>query len=371
MGYKFVDEVKVLARSGNGGQGCISFRREKYVPKGGPDGGDGGKGGDVVILADSQLGTLLDYRFRPRHLAGNGRPGEGNQCSGADGADVVLRVPVGTSIYNRETDELLIDLTEPNQKFVAARGGRGGKGNAHFKNSRRQTPRFSQPGEPGEEFELRLELKLLADVGLVGMPSVGKSSLIARISAAKPKIADYPFTTLTPNLGVVQFGDMQHYVVADVPGLIVGASDGAGLGSRFLRHVERVRKIVHLVTVCPEEPGRDPIEDFEAIEAEIAAHDASLRDVERVIVLNKIDLPECKEMASELEAYAKEKGLPFYALSSVTGEGLNEFLNFLGHAVSKAVEAQLQTQSVELPEDELVESIVPPDLPSLFDNEGT
>ena len=366
MGYKFVDEVKVLVRSGNGGQGCVSFRREKYVPKGGPDGGDGGKGGDVIIQTDPQLGTLLDYRFRPRHLAGNGLPGEGNQSSGANGADVCLGVPVGTSIYHRETNELLVDLTQPHQVFMVVRGGRGGKGNTHFKNSRRQTPRFAQPGEPGEEIELRLELKLLADVGLVGMPSVGKSSLIARISAAKPKIAEYPFTTLVPNLGVVQFGEMQHYVVADVPGLIVGASEGAGLGNRFLRHVERVRQIVHLITVCPEEPGRSPIADFEAIEREIAAHDGELLDVSRILVLNKIDLAECKDVSSEVESYAQEKGLPFFAISSATGEGLPEFLNFLGHAVSQAVEAEIKAEAIASVVVEAPDTL-PPELPSLND----
>ena len=219
MRYKFVDEVKVLVRSGNGGQGCVSFRREKYVPKGGPDGGDGGKGGDVIIQTDPQLGTLLDYRFRPRHLAGNGRPGEGNQSSGANGDDVCLGVPVGTSIYHRETNELLVDLTQPHQEFVAARGGRGGKGNTHFKNSRRQTPRFAQPGEPGEEIELRLELKLLADVGLIGMPNAGKSSLLRSVSSARPKVANYPFTTLEPNLGTVTFKN-QEFVMVDIPGLI-------------------------------------------------------------------------------------------------------------------------------------------------------
>ena len=363
MGYKFVDEVKVLVRSGNGGAGCVSFRREKYVPKGGPAGGDGGKGGDVGIEADRPLGTLLDYRFRPRHLAGNGRPGEGKQSSGPHGEDSCLRVPVGTVIYNLQTNELIADLSQPGDRVVVAKGGRGGKGNTHFKTARRQSPRFAQPGEPGEEFELRLELKLLADVGLVGMPSVGKSSLVARISAAKPKIAEYPFTTLAPNLGVVQFGEMQHYVVADVPGLVVGASEGLGLGTRFLRHVERVRQIAHLITVCPDEPGRDPIKDYEAIENEIECHDASLMSVPRVLVLNKVDLVECREQVEVVEAYAADKGLKLFAISTVTGEGIPELVKHLGYVVFEALQAELKALE-EVPEETL---LTPPSLAEVME----
>jgi GTP-binding protein len=334
--YKFIDEATVLTRSGNGGSGCVSFRREKHVPLGGPDGGNGGRGADVIIYPDTQIATLLDYKFQPRHFAPNGRPGEGNQCSGRDGEPMILRVPVGTVVYNEETGDELGDLCEPDIPFVVARGGRGGKGNAHFKTSTRQAPKFSQPGEPGEERTLRLELKLIADVGLVGMPSVGKSSLIARMSSAKPKIADYPFTTLAPNLGVVKFGITEHYVVADVPGLIVGAADGAGLGTRFLRHVERVRRIAHLVTVCPEEPERDPIEDFEAIENELKLHDEGLSQVEKVLVLNRMDLPDVQEEVQRIREYAKEKGLPFFAISAVTGEGIQDLINYLGEVINKA-----------------------------------
>ena len=362
MAYKFVDEVKVLVRSGNGGPGCVSFRREKFVAKGGPDGGDGGKGGDVVIEADRQLGTLLDYRFRPRHLAGNGRPGEGQQASGKNGDDSALRVPVGTVIYDRETNEPLADLSVHGTRLVVCKGGRGGKGNTHFKTARRQSPRFAQPGEPGEERELRLELKLLADIGLIGMPSVGKSSLIARISAAKPAIADYPFTTLTPNLGVVQFGEMQHFVVADVPGLIVGASEGAGLGSRFLRHVERVRQIVHLVAFCPEEPGRDPIADYQAIEEEIASHDQALMSVPRVMVLNKNDLVESQEEVERVAAFAADAGIQFFSISTFTGDGIPELVNHLGYCVSLArAELEDMADSTEDPGVDLA----PPELPSL------
>lgn len=364
MGYKFVDEVKVLVRSGNGGPGCVSFRREKYVAKGGPDGGDGGKGGDVVIEVDRQLGTLLDYRFRPRHLAGNGRPGEGKQSSGKHGADSVLGVPAGTIIYNRETNEVIADLARAGQRVVVCKGGRGGKGNTHFKTARRQSPRFAQPGEPGEEAELRLELKLLADVGLIGMPSVGKSSLIARISAAKPDIAEYPFTTLTPNLGVVQFGEMQHYVVADVPGLIVGASEGAGLGSRFLRHVERVRQIVHLVSVCPDEPGRDPVKDYEAIEAEIECHDQSLMSVPRVLVLNKIDLVESREEVERVAEFASRSGIEFFSISTITGEGIPELVKHLGRVVSLAVQAELKAEDAVEAEALAAERALP-ELPAL------
>ncbi|MEC9466335.1 MAG: GTPase ObgE [Myxococcota bacterium] len=359
MSYSFVDEATILVRSGNGGQGCVSFRREKHVEFGGPDGGNGGRGGDVVLRVDDQLATLLDYRYRRKHFASNGAPGEGNQCSGKDGEAALLKLPVGTVVYNAETDEQLVDLCSAGQEFTVARGGRGGKGNAHFKSSTRQAPRYSQPGEPGAELSLRFELKLLADVGLVGMPSVGKSSLIARISAARPKIADYPFTTLSPNLGVVKFGITDHFVVADVPGLITGAHQGAGLGAQFLRHVERVRRIAHLVTVCPEEPGRDPIEDFEAIERELILHDENLKDVERVMVLNRMDLPDVQDAEERVAAYAKEHGMPFFAVSAVTGHGIEPLINHLGHVISneradqaKASEEKAKQPSLEqLPPD--------------------
>jgi len=332
--YTFVDEVTVLVRSGKGGAGCVSFRREKCAPMGGPDGGDGGRGGDLIIRADESLGTLLDYKFKPRHFAKNGLPGSGGNCAGADAADVVMRVPVGTVIFNNDTGELLKDLNSAGAELIAAKGGRGGKGNTHFKSSTRQAPRFAQPGEPGAELSLRLELKLLADVGLVGYPNVGKSSLIARISAARPKIADYPFTTLVPNLGVVQFGDDAHFVVADVPGLMVGAHKGAGLGSRFLRHIERVRRIVHMVTVVPEVEDRDPIADFEAIENEMRLHDQKLAKTPRVLVLNRIDLPDVAEHTARVRKYARSKKLHFFAISAATGEGVQALVNHLGEVIS-------------------------------------
>ncbi len=333
MRYNFVDEVTIQVRSGDGGPGCVSFRREKNVPFGGPDGGEGGDGGDVLVRADPQLFTLLDYKFKPRHAARNGRPGEGRQKAGRSAEPVVLRVPVGTVVYRRDTGEQLADLSAADAEVVIARGGRGGKGNSWFKSSTNQAPRHAQPGEPGTELELRLELKLLADCGLVGFPNVGKSSLIARISAARPRVADYPFTTLVPNLGVVQLGEFQSFVVADVPGLVVGAHAGAGLGVRFLRHIERVRRVVHLVTVEPDIPDRDPIADFEAIEEEMRLHDEKLAAVPRVLVLNRIDLDFVAARSEEVGAYAAAHGLPFFPVSAVTGAGVGALVAHLGEAV--------------------------------------
>lgn len=332
---KFIDECVVLARSGAGGAGAVSFRREKFVEFGGPDGGDGGKGGDVVLVSEPNINTLLDYKFSPRHLAGNGLPGEGRNKSGKGGDDAILPVPVGTVVYDHQTGELLCDLDRPNRRFLLCRGGRGGKGNAHFKSSTRQAPRYSQPGEENEEKRIRLELKLLADVGLVGFPNVGKSSLISRVSAARPKVADYPFTTLEPKLGVVQFGLHEHYVVADVPGLIVGASSGAGLGTRFLRHVERVRRIVHMVTVEPDFEDRDPIADFQAIENEIALHSETLKHVPRVLVLNRSDLGFVTDAEARVREFAASEGLPFFMVSAATGNGLQDLVNFLGQQVAQ------------------------------------
>ncbi len=346
MKHKFIDEVRVYVRSGNGGPGCVSFRREKFVPKGGPDGGDGGRGGDVVIRADGQKHTLLDFKYRPRHLARNGGGGEGRQRTGADGRQAIMLVPVGTIVSDLDTGERLADLANDGDEIIPCIGGRGGKGNEHFKNARQQAPRYAQPGEEGIERNLRLELKLLADVGLVGMPSVGKSSLIARISAARPKIADYPFTTLAPNLGVVRAGGDCDFVVADVPGLIVGAHQGAGLGTRFLRHIERVKFIAHLVTVemqleSTEEDDsdaitRDPIDDFEAIENEMLQHNADLAAVPRVLLLNRIDLPFVATHKERVQAFAKAKAIPFFAISAITGEGVDAFLNYLAERFQHA-----------------------------------
>lgn len=342
MGYRFVDEATIRVRSGHGGAGAVSFRREKFVPKGGPDGGDGGAGGDVVVRADPQLSTLLDYKHAPRQFAANGQPGAGAQRDGKSGAEKVVRVPPGTAVLRADTGELLADLVTPGAQVVVARGGRGGKGNVHFKGPVRQTPRFAQPGEPGEELEIRLEVKLLADVGLIGFPNVGKSSLIARISAARPKIADYPFTTLQPNLGVVRVGAAQDLVVADVPGLIPGAHTGSGLGTRFLKHVERVSHLVHMVIALPEEAGetgRDPIADFEAIESELHAHNPELGRKPRVLVLNQMDLDWVAQQEPRVRAYAESHGLPFFAMSTATGAGVQALVNALGEAIAKNQES--------------------------------
>lgn len=335
MRYTFVDEVTIQVRSGDGGKGCVAFRREKFVPYGGPSGGDGGRGGDVIVIADPQLATLLDYRFAPRQFAEHGLPGEGSQCTGRDGVPRILRVPVGTTLYNAETSTVLADLDVADARYVVAQGGRGGKGNEFFKTSIRQAPNYAQPGEPGVGLALRLELKLLADVGLVGLPNVGKSSLIARMSAARPKIANYPFTTLVPNLGVVRFGEHEHYVVADVPGLIPGAHTGSGLGVRFLRHVERVSIIVHLVTSDAGPSERDPIADFLAIEEEMQLYDRNLAATPRVLVLNQVDLPEVAGHTARLQAFAAERGLPFFALSAASGAGVAELTRFLGMTLAR------------------------------------
>ena len=336
MRYPFVDEVCITVRSGDGGKGCVSFRREKCVELGGPNGGCGGRGGDVVAAVDPQLATLLDYRFIPRQFAGHGGQGMGSQCTGRDGAVRLLRVPPGTIISHAETGEILCDLKEAGQRFVLAVGGRGGKGNEHFKTSVRQAPQFAQPGEPGLQMQVRLELKMLADVGLVGMPNVGKSSLIARLSAARPKVANYPFTTLVPNLGVVQFGQSQHFVVADVPGLVVGAHTGTGLGTRFLRHVERVRLLVHMLSINPAEQQPDPLADFHAIEREMVLHNSALQALPRCVVVNQVDRPEVRAAWPAVAAFCRLAHLPHFAISAATGEGTQALVNHLGEAVTRA-----------------------------------
>jgi GTP-binding protein len=357
----FIDEVVIHVRSGHGGAGAVSFRREKYVPFGGPDGGNGGKGGDVIIRADVQLGTLLDYKFQKKHHAKDGERGQGRQMSGADGEDSILKVPVGTMVFNADTQELIADMSESGAEVILAKGGRGGKGNEHFRRSTLQAPQYAQPGEEGAELNVRLELKLLADVGLVGFPNVGKSSFITKVSAAKPKIADYPFTTLQPHLGVVSFGPEQSFVLADVPGLIVGAHTGQGLGTRFLRHIERVRRIAHLVTVEPDNEERDPIKDFEAIEAEMRLHNEQLAKVPRVLVLNRIDLPFVAEKQKELEKYAKKKKLPFFAVSAATGAGVAELVKWLGHEVLSERAAGMAPLGLRIDSDEPIAGQEEPD----------
>jgi len=319
---QFIDEARILVKAGDGGNGCLAFRREKYVPRGGPSGGDGGRGGDVVLVASSQQNTLLQFRFNPEHRAGRGRHGEGSNCTGADGNSLEISVPVGTVVYDDSTGERLVDFTEPGQRFVAARGGRGGRGNARFVSSSHQAPTEHEPGRPGEEKRLRLELKLLADVGLVGFPNAGKSTLISRISAARPKIADYPFTTLEPNLGVVQLENFRSFVVADIPGLIEGAHTGHGLGIQFLRHIERTRLLAHLVDVS-EASGRNPVDDFETVMQELASYGDELASKPMIVVATKMDAAQDPDRVASLRTIAKERGLAFFEISSVTGQGID------------------------------------------------
>ena len=333
----FIDEAKIKVKAGDGGNGCMAFRREKFVPRGGPSGGDGGKGGDVVMESSERHNTLVHFRFNPEHKAERGKHGEGSNKTGRDGGDVVLKVPVGTIVYDDETGEKAFEFTAADQKFVIARGGRGGRGNARFATSVHQAPREHEAGRPGEERTYRLELKLLADVGLVGYPNVGKSTLISRISSARPKIADYPFTTLEPNLGVVAVGDARDevsFVVADIPGLIEGAHTGAGLGTQFLRHIERTRLLVHLVDVS-DASGRDDVtKDVEVIMGELASFGAHLEDKPMIMVASKIDVAN-KDKLAALKKYAKKKKLKLYEISAVTGKGIDE----LKYGIAEEVQA--------------------------------
>ena len=321
----FIDETRIRVKAGDGGNGCMAFRREKFVPKGGPSGGDGGRGGDVVLESSQRHNTLIHFRYNPEHKAERGRHGEGSNCSGRDGGDVVLKVPVGTSVWNNETGDLIHDFRATDERVVVAHGGRGGRGNQHFATPTHQAPREHEMGSQGEELELRLELKLLADVGLVGYPNVGKSTLISRISAARPKVADYPFTTLEPNLGVVTVGEAPHeesYVVADIPGLIEGAHLGAGLGVQFLRHIERTGVMVHLIDVSDGSGREDPIEDFKIISDELRAFGHGLPDKPVLVVAAKKDVAN-PEKLKRVQAMAKRRKLPFFALSAVTGQGVD------------------------------------------------
>ena len=319
---KFVDEALITVEAGNGGAGCLSFRREKYIPKGGPDGGDGGRGGSVILVADENLNTLIDYRFQPRYRADNGRPGEGRNKTGAGGRDLVLKVPVGTTVYNDETNTLIGEVVADADLMTVAEGGRGGLGNTRFKSSTNRAPRRTTPGTPGETYGLRLELRLLADVGLVGLPNAGKSTLISQLSAAKPKIADYPFTTLTPQLGVVSLAPHRNFVIADVPGLISGAAGGAGLGTRFLKHLTRTRILLHLVDVAPVD-DKDPVEVVETITGELEQFSPSLAARERWLVLNKVDLVDANEREGFITALKDALNWPHsvHVISGVTGEG--------------------------------------------------
>ncbi len=336
----FVDEAKIYVKAGDGGNGCVAFRREKYVPRGGPSGGDGGAGASIVLEASQHENTLLRYRYNREFRADRGRHGEGSNCTGHSGSEMVLSVPSGTVVIDDDTGERLADLTVSGQRFVAARGGRGGRGNQHFAKPWHQAPRESEEGFPGEERHLRLELKLLADIGLVGFPNAGKSTLISRISAAHPKIADYPFTTLEPHLGVVSAdgsvgkGVGRTFVVADLPGLIEGAHEGAGLGTRFLKHIERTRLIAHLVDTS-DASERDPIRDFEIICGELAAFSPDLAAKPMIVVATKLDATVDRTRLDRLAAFCAERKLEFHAISSATGEGIKELVRAMANALER------------------------------------
>jgi len=325
---KFVDYVKIYVKAGDGGRGCVSFRREKYVPKGGPDGGDGGKGGDVIIRASSELHTLLDHRYQKTYKAKRGEHGKGSNMKGKDGEDLIIQVPIGTVVKDADSEEILADLDEDGKDLIVARGGKGGLGNAHFATPINQTPRYAQPGQKGEEKWIILELKLLADVGLIGLPNAGKSTLISIISSARPKIADYPFTTLTPVLGVVKYKDYQSFVVADIPGLIEGAHKGAGLGHQFLRHVERTSILLHLVDVS-DYLQSDPVGDFEKIQKELELYNPELINKPFAVVGTKIDIAYEGKRLKRLKDYCKGKGIDFFPISAVKKEGIDKILEYL------------------------------------------
>jgi len=331
---KFVDEVRIRVQAGRGGNGCVSFRREKYVPRGGPDGGDGGKGGDVCLQASERKHTLLDFRYHHLFKAASGKHGSGQNRHGRGGEDLVLEVPPGTIVKDIETGEILADLVRLGQRWVAAKGGAGGKGNTRFASSTKQVPREAEDGQEGEERELLLELKLFADVGLVGFPNAGKSTFIASISAARPKIADYPFTTLVPNLGVVQYGDAQPFVVADIPGLIEGAHQGAGLGTRFLRHIERTHILVHVIDVT-QVPLDDPLEPYRQIEHELSSYSEDLCEKVRIIALNKVDLIEDPQRLEAITEPYRQTGHPVFSISALRRQGLQELVRFLVHLISQ------------------------------------
>jgi GTP-binding protein len=340
----FIDEAKIRVKAGDGGNGCLAFRREKFVPRGGPSGGDGGKGGDIIMESSERHNTLVHFRFNPEYKAQRGRHGEGSNRTGREGTDIILKVPVGTILYDADTGQKIHDFSRPDERIVVAQGGRGGRGNARFATSTHQAPREHEDGRPGEDRVFRLELKLLADVGLVGYPNVGKSTLISRISAARPKIADYPFTTLQPNLGVVAVGqppEERSFVVADIPGLIEGAYSGAGLGMQFLRHIERTRLLVHLVDVSDASGRPDPVKDVEVIRGELESFGAGLAEKPMIIAASKIDVAN-KDKLANLKRYCKKQGLELFAISAVTGKGIDELKYAIAETLEE-VKAKLQS----------------------------
>ena len=348
---KFIDEAKIYVKAGDGGNGAATFRREKYIPMGGPNGGDGGRGGSIYVIADRNINTLVDYRYTRKFIGKRGENGGGADQYGAGGDDIVLRMPVGTVIYDLNTEQVIADLAAHGQKVRIARGGRGGLGNLHFKSSTNRAPRQKTNGEPGEEFELRLELRVLADVGLLGLPNAGKSTLIRAISSARPKVADYPFTTLHPNLGVVRVDDERSFVVADVPGLIEGAADGAGLGIRFLKHLQRTRILLHLVDIAPIDPDADPVRDAKAIVGELLKHDPALADKPRWLVLNKLDLipEEDREKAIKdfLKAYKKATKYdgPVFPIAAISGEGTKPLIYAIQEALEQMAKPEIDDES--------------------------
>ena len=348
---KFIDEAKIYVKAGDGGNGAATFRREKYIPMGGPNGGDGGRGGSIYAIADRNINTLVDYRYTRKFIGKRGENGGGADQYGAGGDDIVLRMPVGTVIYDLNTEVVVADLAEHGQKVLIARGGKGGLGNLHFKSSTNRAPRQKTNGEEGEEFEFRLELRVLADVGLLGLPNAGKSTLIRAISAARPKVADYPFTTLHPNLGVVRVDDERSFVVADVPGLIEGAADGAGLGIRFLKHLQRTRILLHLVDIAPIDPDANPVRDAKAIVGELLKHDPALADKPRWLVLNKLDLipAEDREAAIKnfLKAYKKATRYdgPVFPIAAISGEGTKPLIYAIQEALEKMARPEIDDDS--------------------------
>jgi GTP-binding protein len=349
ISMKFVDEVRIFVKAGDGGNGAVAFRREKFIERGGPSGGDGGNGGSVVFVADPQLTTLLDFRYQQHHRARSGENGMGSDCNGRASEDMILRVPTGTLIREEGSGELLADLSEPGQRFVAAKGGRGGLGNMNFATSTRQTPRFAQDGTKGEERTLVLELKLLADVGLLGFPNAGKSTLISRVSRARPKIADYPFTTLVPNLGMVQYKDNLSFVMADIPGLIEGASEGVGLGHQFLRHVERCKVLIHLIDMGAEGEGRSPLKDFDILNRELARYSAELSRKPQVVAPNKLDLPDAQARLEAFTASMRKRGLAVFPVSCATGEGMQALLDVTAEVLFTGKTHKLHVEPPEKP----------------------
>jgi len=343
----FIDRAKIHVQGGDGGNGVTAFRREKFVPRGGPSGGDGGRGGDVILVADASLNTLLHLRYNPSHIAPRGLHGEGSNRSGRAGEDLLVRVPVGTQIFDFTTGDLLHDLSHDGDRWLAARGGRGGFGNAHFTTSTNRAPRYHQTGSKGEELDLQLELKLLADVGLVGFPNAGKSTFISTVSAARPKIADYPFTTLEPHLGVVDLGDFRTFVIADIPGLIEGAHTGAGLGDRFLRHIERTKLLLHLVDVSSVS-GREAATDYETVNHELESYNRDMAARPQFVVATKIDALDEPERLESLKQRAIADNKPFFAISSATGEGVRELVNAMAAKLEELNAESKRTDTVEL-----------------------